>query len=85
MKFIIISLLAITGAAKSCGKPSVTTVNTAHEVAKNVKSKSNSDNNGLEFKSADSICDKFLNEISKENKHVSYDNSNNTITINNIY
>ena len=83
MKFILISLLAITGAAKSCGK--VAAVSSAREVSKNMKSKTNSDNNGLEFKSADSICDKFLNEISKENKHVSYDKSNNTITINNIY
>ena len=84
MKFILFSLLAITGFVKSCGKPSVTTINTALEVTKNIESEMNSENNTLELLRADSICDKYLNEMSKENKYISYDNSDNTITITNI-
>ena len=47
MKFILFSLLAITGFVKSCGKPSVTTINTAREVTKNIESEMNSENNTL--------------------------------------
>lgn len=84
MKFILFSLLAITGFVRSCGKPSVHAINSAREVTKNIESEMNSDNISLELLRADSICDKYLNEMSKENKYISYDNSDNTITITNI-